>query len=348
MIRWFYVYVYRRDDRFLYRDDVDDGDRKRAKLRYVITGGSGYIGSHLADSLSAVKQTSAVVVADIAPPATLPDKAIFRQVDVRDMNAVADMLAEERPDALVHAAFIVDPTHDEPAMYEVNVNGTFNVLAAAASENVERIVSLSATMAYGAWANNPLPITESQPVHGHAHYVYARHATEADRIAQLWATLHRRRQMTIVRPCTVFGPGADNHLVRMWESQSFFPDFGTGDQPTQFLHIEDCVAALTGLIEGAHAGVFNLTPDDTISWHECARLAGLEVRGVREQSFTGLAEGMWRMKLPNVEIPPSFVDFFKYPYVAANDRLSETLPAWQPRHGSRETFEQMLADRVFR
>lgn len=288
------------------------------------------------------------MVADIVPPRTLPAKTSFRKLDVRDMEGAAAALAEERPDVLVHMAFIVDPTHDEPAMYEVNVNGTFNLLAAAAAEGVERVLAMSATMAYGAWPNNPVPITESQPVHGHAHYVYARHATEADRIAQLWATLHRRREMTIVRPCTVFGPGADNHLVRMWEHQAFFPDFGTGDQPTQFLHIYDCVSALLALLEEGHAGVFNLTPDDCIGWHECARMAGLEIRGMREESFTGLAEGMWRMKLPHVQIPPSFVDFFKYPYVAANDRLKAALPDWAPRYGSRETFAQMLADRAGR
>lgn len=314
-------------------------------MRYLITGGSGYLGSHLAEALAARKQTQSVVIADIVPPRTLSEGAVFRRFDVRDMQSAAATFAEERPDVLIHMAFIVDPTHDEPAMYEVNVNGTFNVLAAAAMQGVERVVSVSATMAYGAWPDNPVPIGESQPVHGHAHYVYARHATEADRIAQLWATLHRQRQMTIVRPCTVFGPGADNHLVRMWEGQSFFPDFGAGDQPTQFLHLYDCTSALVGLIEGSHPGAYNLAPDDTLGWHECARIAGIEVRGVREESFTGLAEGMWRMKMPEVEIPPSFVDFFKYPYAASNERLKRALPDWKPRWGSRETFEQMIAAR---
>ncbi|MBK5229835.1 MAG: NAD-dependent epimerase/dehydratase family protein, partial [Thermoleophilia bacterium] len=133
-------------------------------MRYLITGGSGYIGSRLADALAARRKTSSVVVADLVPPRTLPDKVTFRKLDVRSMDAATDALAEERPDALVHMAFIVDPTHDEPAMYEVNVNGTFNMLAAAAAKGVERVLAMSATMAYGAWPNNPVPITENQPV----------------------------------------------------------------------------------------------------------------------------------------------------------------------------------------
>jgi UDP-glucose 4-epimerase len=308
-------------------------------LRYLITGGSGYIGSRVAELLAFQKSTDSVVVADVRPPEFRPQKTSFRKLDVREPGSIAIALAEERPDVLVHMAFVVDPTHDEPTMYETNVNGTFNVLAAAAASGVERAVVTSATMAYGPWRGNPVPITESQPVHGHAHYVYARHAAEADRIAQLWATLHRQRRMTIIRPCTVFGPGADNHLVRMWESQAYFPDFGTGDQPTQFLHIDDAVSGIVSLIESEQPGAFNLVPDGEITWHQCAAMAGLEVRGVREESFTGLAGGMWRLKMPNVEIPPSFVDFFKYPYLASNERLKQAIPNWQPEHTSRDTFE---------
>jgi UDP-glucose 4-epimerase len=346
LIRWSYVFFYRHDSEILYCLVTNANRPESSKLRYLITGGSGYIGSRVVELLAGLKETESVVAADIKPPQFRPEKTSFRSLDVRDAGAVGTALAEERPDVLVHMAFVVDPTHDEPEMYETNVNGTFNVLAAAAAHGVERAVVTTATMAYGPWPGNPVPITENQPVHGHARYVYARHAAEADRIAQLWATLHRQRRMTIVRPCTVTGPGADNHLVRMWDSQSFFPDFGTGDQPTQFIHVDDAASGLTSLIVSEHPGAFNLVPDGEITWHQCAALAGLEVRGVREQSFTGLAGGMWRLKLPNVEIPPSFVDFFKYPYLASNERLKQAVPDWRPQHTSRDAFELMLQIRA--
>jgi UDP-glucose 4-epimerase len=315
-------------------------------LRYLITGGSGHLGSRVVERLAERKITESVVNVDVAIPEFRPPNTSFRQLDVRDGDAVQSAIAEERPDVLIHLAFVLDPTRDEPEMYEVNVNGTFNVLAAAAALGVERVYVVTATMAYGAWPNNPVPITEAQPVHGHARYVYARHAAEADRIAQLWATLHRQRLMTIVRPCTIFGPGADNHLVRMWDSQTFLPDFGTGDQPTQFMHIDDAVNGLVALVDAAQPGAFNLVPDGEITWHQCAAVAGIEVRPVREQSFTGLAGGMWRLKMPGVEIPPSFVDFFKYPYLASNARLKQAVPGWQPEHPSAQVFEQQMAARV--
>jgi UDP-glucose 4-epimerase len=314
-------------------------------LRYLITGGSGYLGSRLVERLAERVNTDSVVNLDIAVPAFRSPRTSFRQVDVRDAVAVSTAVEEERPDVLIHTAFVLDPTSDEPEMYEANVNGTFNVLAAASTHGVPRVCVTTATMAYGARASNPVPINETQPVYGHAHYMYARHAAEADRIAQLWATLHRRRLMTIVRPCTIFGPGADNHLVHMWDSQPFFPDFGTGDQPTQFLHIDDAVSGLLELVDATAPGPFNLTPDGEITWHQCAALAGVEVRPVREESFMGLAEGFFRLGRTGVEIPPTFVDFFKYPYLAANARLKEATETWRPQHSSTEVFRAQMNSR---
>lgn len=312
-------------------------------MRYLITGGSGYLGSRLLDELAARPNSQAVVNLDIVAPQFRAPRTSFRQVDLRDAASVDRAIAEEAPDVLIHTAFVLDPGRDEPEMYEVNVNGTFNVLAAASAHGVPRVYVTTATMAYGARAGNPVPIDETQPVYGHAHYMYARHAAEADRIAQLWATLHGQRLMTIVRPCTIFGPGADNHLVRMWDSQVFFPDFGTGDQPTQFMHIDDAVSGFLALIDSMQAGPFNLVPDGEITWHQCAALAGIEVRGVREESFSGLAAGIWRLKRSGVEIPPSLIDFFKYSFLASNARTRATIPDWRPQRASAEVFAEQMA-----
>lgn len=314
-------------------------------MRYLITGGSGYLGSRLVEALAARPTTERVVNLDLVAPEFRPAGAAFRQVDVADAAAVESAIAEEAPDVLIHAAFVLDPMREEPEMYEANVNGTFNVLAAASAHGVKRVYVTTATMAYGVRPGNPVPIDETQPVYGHAHYVYARHAAEADRIAQLWATLHPQRLMTIVRPSTIFGPGAANHLVRMWATQPYLPDFGTGDQPTQFLHIDDAVSGYLALLDSSQPGPYNLTPDGEITWHQCAAEAGIEVRPVREQSFTGLASGMWRLKMSGVEVPPSFVDFFKYPYLASNARLKSVAPEWQPQHTSRDVFAAQMAAR---
>src|SRR5438067_9576625 len=99
-------------------------------MRYLITGGSGYIGSCLVEELAGRPDSEEIVVADVRPPASFRPKSHFERLDVRDRQAVSALLERVRPDALVHLAFILNPVRDEYLMYAVDVNGTQNVLDA--------------------------------------------------------------------------------------------------------------------------------------------------------------------------------------------------------------------------
>ena len=162
-------------------------------------------------------------------------------------------------------------------MYDIDVNGTHNVLEAASQAGVEHVLVTSSTTAYGAFPDNPVPITEDWPVRGVAAFEYARDKTESDRLCQLWALRHPERTMTIVRPCIVFGPNVDNYLVRIWSEAPFQPDFGGNlDQLIQFVHEDDLVDAIVGLLEGGHAGAFNVTGDGLMTMRETAEMLGHE------------------------------------------------------------------------
>jgi NAD(P)-dependent dehydrogenase (short-subunit alcohol dehydrogenase family) len=81
-------------------------------MRYVITGGSGYVGSRLVEFLSRSEDTEKIVICDIAPPRRYVPKTEFERMDVRDRDGVRAVLERVRPDALVHLAFILNPSHD--------------------------------------------------------------------------------------------------------------------------------------------------------------------------------------------------------------------------------------------
>jgi UDP-glucose 4-epimerase len=89
------------------------------------------------------------------------------------------------------------------------------------------VLVTSSAAAYGAFPDNPVPLTEDDPVHGVSAFSYARDKTEADRPCQLWAASYTHRTMTIVRPCVVFGPNVDNYLVRLWTRQLLAANLGT-------------------------------------------------------------------------------------------------------------------------
>src|SRR5918997_279505 len=226
-------------------------------MRYVITGGSGYIGSRLVDMLERRDDTEKIVVCDVAPPKGYRPNVEFERVDVRDRNAVRAVLDRVRPDVLVHLAFILNPSHDEGFAYNVDVNGTHNVLEAAAAAGTAQVLVTTSGVAYGAFPDNPVPLTEDDPVRGVAGFTYPREKTESDRLCQLWALQHPDRVMTIVRPCIVFGPNVDNYLVRLWTKQPFAVDVGTIDSNIQFVHEDDVVEGITALLLGRHARAVN-------------------------------------------------------------------------------------------
>ena len=311
-------------------------------MRYVVTGGSGYIGTRLVERLLAREDTERVVICDIRPPRAYRPKTEFQHLDVRDRDRATDILKREQPDALVHLAFVLNPMHDERAMYDIDVNGCQNVLEAASEAGTSQVLVTSSTTAYGAFADNPVPLTEEDPVRGVANFEYARDKSESDRLCQLWALRHPERTMTIVRPCIVFGPTVDNYIVRLWTKQPFQADFGGADPPFQLVHEDDLVEAVVGLLDGRHAGAFNVTGDGLMTLRECADMIGLKRRRVHEGAYRKFAGLMWNLRL--AETPAGNIDFAIHPWVASNEKVKETL-GWTPRHSTRETFEITMRTR---
>ena len=127
-------------------------------VRYLITGGSGYIGGRLIDELSAREETELIVIVDVAAPKRQWPKTQFVKGDVRDRHATRELLQRHEIDALVHLAFILDPIHDEAKMYDVDVNGTQATLWAASEAGTKQVLVTSSASAYGAWPDNPKPI----------------------------------------------------------------------------------------------------------------------------------------------------------------------------------------------
>ena len=314
-------------------------------MKYVITGGSGYIGSRLVEFLANRDDTERIAIADVKPPRIPHARTEFHRTDVRDRAALQALLERVQPDALIHLAFVLNPIRDEETMYDIDVNGTFNALDAAARVGTQQVLVTSSTTAYGAWPDNPEPIGEDWILRGQPDFAYARHKTDADRICQLWAADHPDRTMTIVRPCIVLGPNVDNYIVRAWDSAPFLPRFrGEPDQHVQFVHEDDLAEAISGLLVGRHAGAFNVAGDGLMTWQETADVAGIKVRTMPFGFFYGLNKLMWRLRVPGTESPPGNLHFIRNPWVCSNEKLKQTM-GWEPKHDTRETFELTLRAR---
>jgi UDP-glucose 4-epimerase len=304
-------------------------------VRYLVTGGSGYIGSRLVERLSARDDVERILICDVRPPASFRPKAEFEQLDVTDKARVREVVEREKPDVLVHLAFLLNPIHDLDRMYEVDVGGTQNVLEAAESAGVQQVLVTSSATAYGAFPDNPVPITEDQTVRGVPDFEYARDKAECDRLCQLWALRNPERVMTIARPSIVLGPNVNNYIVRLWTDQPFQMDVGGGHTPIQFVHEDDLVEGLVLLMDGRHAGAFNVGGDGTLTIDECGDIIGMKRRKLPLKVAWRLAGVMW--KLRQAETPPGNLHFALHPWVVSNDKLKSV--GWQPKYDTRETFE---------
>ncbi len=304
-------------------------------MRYLITGGSGYIGTRLVERLLGLPDTERILICDVRPPRVFRPKVEYRQLDVRDSARVRETVGAERPDALLHLAFVLNPIHDEAAMYDIDVGGTHNVLEAAGEAGVGHVLVTSSSTAYGAFPDNPVPLTEEHPVRGVPEFEYARDKAECDRLCQLWAARHPDRVMTIVRPCIVFGPNVNNYLVRLWTNQPFQADYGLPDPGIQFVHEDDVVEAIAVLLAGRHPGAFNVAGDGTMAAAECAEMIGVPRRRVPLRLMRRFAGLMW--KLHASEAPPGSLQFAIHPWLVSNEKLKRET-GWKPRYSSRETF----------
>src|SRR3954469_4173810 len=276
-------------------------------MRYVITGGSGYIGSRLIGRRIEREDTERVVIADVRPPRSFRPKVEFSRLDVRDAAGARELLERERPDALVPLAFVLNPMHDENTMYEIDVGGTQSVLGAASEAGTQHVLVTSSATAYGAFADNSVPIHEDQPVRGVPDFEYARDKAEADRLCQLWALQHPDRTMTIVRPCIVFGPNVDNYLVRLWTKAPFQVDAGQLDNHIQFVHEDDVVEAIIHLLQGAHAGAYNVAGDGLMTLRETGDITGTATRRMPLAAYRLLGKAFWGLRIG--EAPPGQIEF---------------------------------------
>jgi len=310
-------------------------------VRYLITGGSGYIGSRLIEILAARDDTEGIVDLDVRPPTRPHEKTTFVKGDVRDFAAIRDLLEREKPDALVHLAFILDPIRDEARMYDIDVNGTHAVLQAAAEAGTPQVLVTSSATAYGAFPDNPVPIAEDWPVRGQPGFPYARHKADVDRLCQLWALEQPDRVMTIVRPSIVFGPTVDNYISRSWQNSAFFPILDGVDTEFQLVHEDDVVSATVGLLDAKAGGPFNIGGDGTLTWRESAEMIGRKTRVMSMRTTYRIYAVAWALHAPRVEAPPGNLDFIRYPWIVSNEKLKSEID-WRPSADTREVFVETM------
>lgn len=297
----------------------------------AVTGISGFIGQRLLPLLDASPCVSNIVGVDVRDPARRARKLSFQRADIVNAD-LAPML--QGVDTVVHLAAIVGPILDESLMIRVNCDGTRRLIDAASRAGVRRIIRPSSAAAYGAWENNPVPITEDAPLRPNPGYYPAILDAECERILAEWAAERDGRVTTRLRVAPVVGPGA----------QTLFAAAATGHPPVtlrslappvQVVHVDDVASALLLAVEQSLDGVFNVAADGWLPHEDAnALLPRRHVPGLPYEAAERMLGVLWNSGLGDA--PPAVVPYLAYPWVVANDRIKDA--GWVPRHSNEEAI----------
>jgi nucleoside-diphosphate-sugar epimerase len=268
---------------------------------------------------------------------------VRRALDVRDPALVE---AFAGVDVVVHLAFQMDPIRDLDAMRSINVDGTRNVLNAARSAGVGRVVYLSSVVAYGAHPDNDLPLTEASPLRGQPGFTYAEHKREVEEWLWPWLAAGDGPALTVLRSAAVFGPGVQNFLTRVLELP-VLPELPDAP-PLQFVHVDDVVGAIVHVIAAdpsgrsgsGHDGAFNVAPDGWLEYARVLALTGRRTLAIDPGRMRALVERAHRLRIGELE--PGVVELFRHPWVLSNARLRAT--GWAPTRSNEEALLETVLE----
>ncbi|MFL5366513.1 MAG: NAD-dependent epimerase/dehydratase family protein [Myxococcales bacterium] len=252
-------------------------------MRILVTGGAGFIGSHLcARLLGRGDEVTAVDNFDPFYPERLKRRAIeplqsegMRLVtaDIRDEAAMDAAFRESRPETVVHLAALagVRPSLERPAAYmDVNVRGTAVLLDAARKSNVRRFIFGSSSSVYGEGAQPPFRETAriDSPLSP-----YAASKAAGELLARTFHNLYRTETICL-RFFTVYGPRqrpdlAIHKFSRLMLAGKKLPFFGDGASRRDYTYVDDILAGVMAAIDRPLAyDVVNLGGAHTTSLRE--------------------------------------------------------------------------------
>jgi UDP-glucuronate 4-epimerase len=309
-------------------------------MKVLVTGGAGFIGSHVAETL--VRRGDDVIVVDDLNDFYSPAlkqanlKAIgaagpflFRRADIRDQAEMERIFTGHRPDTVIHLAARagVRPSLEQPLLYEdTNVRGTMVLLEAARRFGAAKFVFASSSSIYG--LANSVPFSEDD--HRHAPISpYAATKIAGEMLCHTWAHLYGLKTVCL-RFFTVYGPRqrpdlAIHKFTGMIDRGEAIPVFGDGSSARDYTFVDDIVPGILAAADyDCRFDVFNLGNSDPVSL--------LSMIGAIERA---LGKEARREMLPEQagDVPITYARISK----------SRRLLGYNPRTGFREGIERFVA-----
>ncbi|MBV8969747.1 MAG: GDP-mannose 4,6-dehydratase [Verrucomicrobia bacterium] len=286
-------------------------------MKVLVTGGAGFIGSHLVEAL--VWRGATVAVLDDFNPfydpaikrenlSQLNGQVRIHQVDICDAASTAQVVATEKPELIFHLAARagVRPSVLQPELYlRTNITGTFNLLEAAKAAGVPRLIFASSSSVYG--ANRTLPFTEDQ-VLTQTLSPYASTKLAGEQLCSNYSYLYGL-QIICLRFFTVYGPRQRPDLsIHRFTDLIYHGKpievYGDGSARRDFTYVDDTVQGILNAVD------YKDSPFEIINLGESQTVTLTEVIASIEQALGRKAEINYLPVVPG-DMPVTYADIRK-------------------------------------
>jgi UDP-glucose 4-epimerase len=315
-------------------------------MRVVVTGATGNVGTSVVRALSADGRVTEIIgVARRTPRLRVP-RTTWVQADVAadDLNVhIAGA------DAVIHLAWLIQPSRDEQTTARTNVVGTRRVFEAAAAAGVGALVHASSVGAY-----SPAPrgqvVGEQWPTGGTPSSFYGRHKAEAERALDGIERAHPRMRVVRLRPGLIFKGEAASGIRRLFAGPflpsalvrpSLLPLLPLPAGLTlQAVHADDVADAYRrAVLDGTARGAYNVAASPVLDAATIGRTLGVRTVAVPPKAVRAAASVTWRLRLQPTE--PGWLDMGMAVPVMDTIRIRGEL-GWHPAHSADAALVELL------
>lgn len=320
-------------------------------LRVVVVGATGNAGTSVLEALGEDPRIASVLGIARRVPDRLPGRIEFAAVDLgeepdRDLDRLTGLL--RGADAVVHLAWLFQPTHDPVVTWRTNVLGSLRVFESAAQAGVPALVYASSVGAYSPGPKDR-PVDESWPTHGWPGAAYCREKAYVERCLDGFEREHPEVRVVRMRPGFLFKRGSAAQQRRLFAGPLLPGRLArpalvpvVPDLPGlrfQALHTDDAAQAYVSAVTRPVRGAFNIAAGPPVDAARLADLLGARVVRVPRGPVRAALAAAWRAHL--VPASPGLFDAaLRLPLMDTTRAEAEL--GWRPRHSATEAIGEFL------
>jgi UDP-glucose 4-epimerase len=314
-------------------------------MRIVVTGATGNVGTSVLESLVADDAVDSIVgIARRRPALNLP-KVEWVAADIAE-SPLVDLF--DGADAVVHLAWLIQPSRDRAALRATNVEGSARVLDAVARAGVPALVHASSVGAYSPGPKDRA-VDESWPTEGIPSSFYAQDKAAVERLLDDFEVSQPSVRVVRLRPGLIFKAEAGTGIRRLFVGplapRALFSRAAVPFVPRtprlcfQAVHAEDVAEAYRLAVVGSASGPFNVAADPVIDVSRLAEILDARPISVPAAVLRAGASLSWRLRLQ--PSPPGWIDLARAVPLMDVTRARRDL-GWAPRHRADDALAELL------